>query len=376
MGSRGAPALAGALALTLAACGPRPAAVAPPASAPASTVAPARATGAPTVHEAHPGGDPTQLLFQMGPCHPDGIPLGAIPPAPRPAWCATLPRAASSARAGDNTWVDTFEGQTRTAAFPSGYAVFEAARDSAIYRTKHFIHAGHWMVDAVSKGPPPGEYFGDARDLIKGLTWGGGLVRPDQAFRAVEGRLIVEADVSAAMQAYRDGAWPEILITTAAKPTGIEVDPLHASGIFGGAPTIGCQLYPDRKPFCRVHGADGRHYRSGGLVAELSGAKPSGAARQFGGDPNAPELAAAWRVCEPTDPDAKCRDRFRLEVSSDTVRLLVNGTLYMEHAGLPAGKRLPDELFSSDVYVYFASWIYLPDPEIARMHWGRIAVNP
>lgn len=371
-----ATALAVAIALVVAACAGGEPVVSPsePARPAPAGVAAAGSAAPPVEYATQPSGDITQLLFSMGPCHPDGVPLGAVPPAPRPAWCATLPRAATSATQGENSWVDTFAGQ-KTGAFPPGYVVYEAARDSAIYRTKHFIHNGHWMVDAVSRGIPPDQYFGDARDLIKGLTWGGGLVRPEPAFRAVDGLLVVEADVSASMQAYRDGAWPEIVITTAPGPTGIEVDPLNAVGMFGGTATVGCQLYADRKPFCRVHGPGGKHYRNGGLIAELS-AKPSGAQRQFGGDPSTPGLAAAWRTCGPTDPDTKCRDRFRLEVSADTVRLLVNGTLYMEHAGLPAAKRLPAELFTQDVYVYFASWIYLPDPEIARLHWGRIAVNP
>jgi len=26
--------------------------------------------------------------------------------------------------------------------------------------------------------------------------------------------------------------------------------------------------------------------------------------------------------------------------------------------------------------VYFASWAYLVEPTVARVHWGRIAINP
>lgn len=351
---------------------PAPTAPARPLSPPAVSTAPADAG-----HVGHPD-DPGQLLFSMGPCTPDGVPLGAVPPAPRPAWCATLPPGTPSARSSENGWVDAFEGQNATTGLPSTYRVFEAARAAAstVWRTKHFIHNGHWMVDAASKGTPPDQYFGDARDLIQGLSWGGGFMRPDRSFTAVNGTLVVEADVSASMAAYRDGAWPEIVITTAAAPTGVEVDPLHASGLFGGAATVGCQLYPDRKPVCLIHGANGVHYHQGGLRAELSASRDAGAERQTGGAPTAPELAAAWRTCARDVADATCRDRFRLEVSRDSVRLFVNGTLYMEHAGLPESALPPRQLLADEVYVYFASWIYFPEAELARMHWGRIAVNP
>lgn len=29
-----------------------------------------------------------------------------------------------------------------------------------------------------------------------------------------------------------------------------------------------------------------------------------------------------------------------------------------------------------DVYVYFASWVYLGRATTERFHWGRIAINP
>lgn len=81
-------------------------------------------------------------------------------------------------------------------------------------------------------------------------------------------------------------------------------------------------------------------------------------------------------MCAPSDPDTNCRDRFRVEIARDAVRLFVNGTLYMAHAGLPAAKQLPHELLEGDLYVYFASWVYLGKAETERFHWGRIAINP
>jgi hypothetical protein len=301
-------------------------------------------------------------------------PLGAIPPGP-PVWCLPLAPGRSTARSGANSWTDLFDSGLDHAALPPVYRVFEAARRSQIRVTKHFAHNGHWMVDVSGTGFPPGEYAEDLRDLEAALNWGGGLMRPDRTFRFVRDRLVVEFDVAAGMQAYNEG-WPEIVVTTAAAPTGIEVDQLHAIGLFGGAASVGCRLYTDRTSKCSAYDATGRHFRDGGRIFELSADRDEGARVAFGGAPTTASLSSAWHECAPTDPDTKCRDRFRLEIERDAIRLSVNGTVYMEHAGLPAGKVLPRALLDGDVYVYFASWAYLAQPAVERFHWGRIAVNP
>ena len=60
----------------------------------------------------------------------------------------------------------------------------------------------------------------------------------------------------------------------------------------------------------------------------------------------------------------------------DSITIAVNGVPYMSHRGLPTGSQLPATLLSSPVYIYFASWAYLTDELVARVHWGRIAINP
>jgi len=344
--------------------------------APAVGSPPARA--APVVAAAHDhagssGGDADPVM-SMGVCRPSEPPRGAVPPAP-PAWCTTLAPAVATEEDGADRWVDGFRNGLQMGAFPPGYQVFEAARPSVVFRTKHFVHNEHWMVDVAGRGDPPTEYEGDPRDLATGSHYGGGMVRPDRTFRFVDGRLVVEFDVAAGMLAYHDG-WPELVVTTAAAPTGRETDPLHAIGIFGGSPSVGCRLYTDRTANCSAFDATGRTIADGGRIFELSAQDSGGAAITFGGAPKNAALAAAWRLCAPDDPDTQCRDRFRIELSADTIRVYANDVLYMEHQGLPLGHRIPDALLQGEVYVYFASWVYLGEATTLRFHWGRIAINP
>lgn len=304
----------------------------------------------------------------MGPCEPSMPPLGAVPAGP-PAWCLPLGAGVSTARSGANSWVDLFDSGLDHAAFPSTYTVFEAARPSStVGLTKHFLHNGHWMVDVAGTGAPPDEYEGDRRDAVVATHWGGGLVRPDRTFRFADGKLTVEFDVAAGMLAYHDG-WPEIVVTTASHPTGIDLEPTHAIGIFGDAPSVGMRLYTDRTALSSAYDASGR-------IFELSSALSEGAAKSFGGSPSTPALAAAWHLCAPDDADTVCRDRFRAEFTTDSVKLWANGVLYFEESGLPASKQLPAALTTGDVYVYFASWAYLGRAATERFHWGRIAINP
>jgi hypothetical protein len=290
------------------------------------------------------------------------------------AWCLPLMTGRNTAVTGTNSWVDSFESGLSHAQMSDGYRVFEQARDSRIFRTKHFAHNGHWMVDVAGSGNPIGEYAEDLRDLLPAVNWGGALMRPDRTFRFSEGRFVVEFDVAAGMLAYREG-WPEVVLSTAAAPTGIEVDQLHAIGLFGGAASAGCRLYTDRTSNCSAYDATGRHYGDGGRLFELSAERDEQAKFAFGGAPTQSSLAAAWRQCAPTDPDTKCRDRFKVELTRDSVRLSVNGTVYMEHSGLPPERQLPNELLQADLYVYFASWAYLSEPAVQRFHWGRLAIN-
>ncbi|MEK6226867.1 MAG: hypothetical protein AABM40_11330 [Chloroflexota bacterium] len=296
-------------------------------------------------------------------------PLGALPPE-LPVWCSTLSEGVDTAVKGSNTWVDQFGSPEQHARLAPSYKVFEAPRadHSSVFRTQHFAHNGHWMVDVAGYGQPNGVYEGSAEDFFVGPNNGGGLMRPDAGFRFENGAVVIEFDVAAGMVAYGDRAWPEIVVTTASAPSPHETNGWYAAGLFGGDATIGCSFPSDRLSECRIYDRDK-------ITANLSEHFKSGATTTFGGAPVG-SLATAWRQCSAADLDDGCRDRFRLVLERDAVTIFVNGVRYMEHRGLPESARLPDELLSSTVYVYFASWGYLVDPTVARLHWGRIAINP
>jgi hypothetical protein len=296
-------------------------------------------------------------------------PLGALPPA-LPAWCSTLGQGIDTAIKGPNTWVDKFGSPEQNARLAASYKIFEAPRadHSSVFRTQHFAHNGHWMVDVAGYGQPSGVYEGSAEDFFVGPNNGGGLMRPDAGFRFEKGALVIEFDVSAGMSVYGDRAWPEVVVTTASAPSPHETNGWYAAGLFGGDATVGCSFPSDRLSECRIYDREK-------ITANLSEHLTAGATTTFGGTPTG-ALATAWRRCGAIDPDEGCRDRFRLVLERDAITIFVNGVRYMEHRGLPAARQIPDELLDSTVYVYFASWGYLVEPTVVRFHWGRIAINP
>ena len=303
-------------------------------------------------------------------CADSAAPLGALPPA-IPAWCLKLATGVDSAIRGANSWTDGFGSGAVNARISPSYRVFELGRSraSSVFKTQHFAHNGHWMVDVAGHGTPLGIYPDSVDDFAIGPNNGGAFMRPDAAFRFEDGRLVIEVDVAAGMDSYGDHAWPEIVVTTAAAPTPYETNGWYAAGVFGGYPVVACGLPADRLSECRIYDRDT-------ITAHLNSRSAAGAALSKGGAPTTPARDAAWRTCTASQADELCRDRFRLVLEKDAVTLSVNGVPYMEHRGLPEVARVPDELIRSGVYVYFASWTYLGDPAVVRFHWGRIAINP
>jgi hypothetical protein len=86
-------------------------------------------------------------------------------------------------------------------------------------------------------------------------------MRPDIPFRFVNGKLVVEAEVSASIEEYGPVdsiAWPELVVSTSPQPTGHVVDDLYSYGQFGGFWTVGCRLQSSRWPICAMYDNTGR----------------------------------------------------------------------------------------------------------------------
>jgi hypothetical protein len=243
-----------------------------------------------------------------------------------------------------------------------GYRVFTDVEHSGPRTSRAFVNQNHWMVDTA------------------GGANGGVLVRPDRSFRFENGRLVVEADVAAAIPAYSDSASAEIDVSAAPEPTGRVVDQQYGYGLFGGRWTFGCRFQADRRITCSLFDASGSPGDPAvfgnelGRVWQMLPFQHVGQVN-VGGEPTG-DNAGDFRQCGTNVMDLFCRDRFRLELAKDSVKVFVNGRLYFEQSGIDPKYQLPDEFLGSDVYAYFTTWTNRPLAPAYRLHWDRLAVNP
>jgi hypothetical protein len=283
------------------------------------------------------------------------VPIGAIAPA-IPEWCKVpLATGATTFTQSGNSWLDDWNHNLTHADIGAGYRTFNVgATDSLFWR-----HNNHWMVDVQ-----PG-----------GAHSGGGLLRPDRSFAGASGKLVIEADVAAGIEAYNAGAWPELIVTTAPQPTGMRLDALYGYDMFDGHWTFGCRLNADRNTACSLlkDTQVGGETRSGRLW-EINWWTCRGTVCRANTSP--------MRTCAGTDPDINCRDRFRLELTPDSVAVYINGQEALYQSGLPAG--LSNLVGGQPIYAYFgsnfdypiASGLSAAGTQVVRFHWDHLAVNP
>jgi hypothetical protein len=302
-------------------------------------------------------------------CRPAVLPVGQADPSGEPeplwpTWCYRLAKMPITRISGSNTWLDEFNVGIDMGLLNDGdmdYRVFGDIDHSGQRQSLAFINQNHWMVDTA------------------GGNNGGLLVRPNRAFRFENGKLVVEADVAAAIPEYEDSASVEIDISTAPEPTGKVVDLQYGYGLFGGHWTFGCRFQADRQIICALFNAAGSPGEGSvfgnelGRVWQMLPFQHVGTVN-FGGEPLG-ERAQYFRQCASNEMDFFCRDRFRLELAKDSVKVFVNGKLYFEQSGFEPQHQLPDEFLNSDLYIYFTNWINRPLEVAYRFHWDRLAVN-
>lgn len=319
-------------------------------------------------------------------------------------WCYNQPPAIPpTAAIGSNDWVDDFDNNGQSILqfndHDMGYRVFDVFNGPTNgFARGYFVNVNHWMIDFADISP----------DHLSG----GVLVSPDKSFRFENGKLVVEADAAAGSDGM-GGAnlFYEIDLSPAAAPTGSTVDGLYGYGAFGYVGGMGCRLERNDQGgnfVCAMYDNSGRatdgrcvgpqvcsggeapgSFGQSGRRWETQGVGTARTASSVqGGYPEWPipgtnmRLSDVWRQCATNELDLHCRDRFRMEVTKDSIHLFVNGYQAMLIDGLFArnpdtglDNRIPDSWLTG-VRPYFTSWINGGQHYPTRWHWDRIAVNP
>ncbi len=284
------------------------------------------------------------------PCVP-GVPAGAIDGQPEFVGCQPLGPAIDTAVAGTNRWLDDFDhGQSFTDLRTPSYRMFD---DLGVEGTVHWGHADHWMVDVATSGGT-----------------GGAMLSPDATFTFENGMLVVEAD-AAARHPDNVNAWPEIVISTGSEPGERRRNGLYGYDHFKGHHTLGCRLQLDSAVICSLMDDSDGTQDEGGREWEMSWFQHVGTSVHGGA--SFVDGGRYFRTCAVGSGDAPCRDRFRLELTSTSLTVYVNGFKYFEQTGIP---ELPDEFVEGELHVYFASMMSRHPNDALRFHWDRLAVNP
>jgi hypothetical protein len=293
------------------------------------------------------------------------VPQGAIAPAVAEFCKGTLPAGVTTRVERANSWVDDFNHGQSHAGLPAEYSQGSLTDGvSAI----QFQHNEHWMVDLRGE---------DQEWPTAGMAW----MRPGRAFATEAGRLVVEFEVAGPIPGTRDSAligdsWPEVVVSTAPRPTHLRSNGTYLYEGYEGAWTFGCRLQQSKHPICSLYGPEPG---GAGSTARRWEINQNGldVRSEWGGDPSVAGLEKVWVGCDSeSDPDTVCRNQFRLELAADGVKLLVNGQTYYEaelqEASLGSLLTAPTGL-----HVYFGSVAYqLAGGAVVRFHWDRIAVNP
>lgn len=290
-------------------------------------------------------------------CWPSAQPAGALATQPPPVFCSIVNSGLDTSSQTTNGWLDEFNHNLSFANFANtNYVTYD---NLSIFKSINWRHSNHWMVDIAPESQINSQY---------NSVVGGSMIRPNRSFKFENGKLVVEADFAAGHQDYENlKGWGEIVVSTGSKPTQYRKDGLYAYDMFGpGTWTLGMRMQADRNSIASLIDPNDIRLWEMSFFQQVGTTNTGGGA--FGGGEK------YWRYCTSgTDPDEKCRDRFRLELTKTSVTLYVNGFLYFQQTGIPP---LPDQLTNGDIYVYFASMTARSNADTIRFHWDRLSVNP
>jgi hypothetical protein len=317
-----------------------------------------------------------------------------------PVWCYQQPAPEGvTFRSGRNDWIDTWDNDgpaiQRLNDGDFGYRVFDnfiARRDR--FQAGYFVNSDHWMIDLVDVSP----------DRLSG----GVLVSPDRQFFFENGKFVVEVDAAAGSDGMGgSNRFYEIDISPAAEPTGQTVDALYGYGAFGYVGAVGCRLerndrggnfvcamYDDSgratdsrcvnpSRGCRLPDVSGRKWETQGSGTRITAQSVEGGYPEYRIPGTSLRLSDVWRQCGSNEHDLHCRDRFRLELTRESLRIYVNGYQAMRIDGLYArnpetgwDNRVPESWMTSGVRAYFTSWVNGGQHNPMRWHWNEVRINP
>jgi len=314
-----------------------------------------------------------------------------------PIWCYVQPIAGpATAQRTSTSWVDDWNNtQPAIQTLRDGdyrYRVFPRLLGPAgSFKWGAFINADHWMIDLV--------------DVSTYRLSGGILVSPDQTFPFVGDKLVVEADAAPGAPGMGSADhFYELDVTGAAAPTPWVTDALYGYGQFGGIGAIGCRIEgglicamydssnrvtggecPNDGRVCTDNdGRPGRVWETQGVGTANTAASVQGGYLQWP-IPGVPGLTVqdVFRHCADNMHDLHCRDRWRMELTRDSIHIFANGYpvmlidgLFARNPATGADNRVPQAWIDQGARFYMTSWINGGQHTPLRWHWNQVAVNP
>jgi hypothetical protein len=145
-----------------------------------------------------------------------------------------------------------------------------------------------------------------------------------------------------------EGAWQELIVTTADRPTNPRRDRLYGMDEFANHSTFGCRFAADATVTCALYDASDGKRIGGGRIAQWSWFEPANATIVGG----RPDKLHQWPICSAQATFAACTARVEIELSSDSFRVLVNGAPYFEVTAIPMKSRIPARLLGNSAYTF------------------------
>jgi uncharacterized membrane protein len=144
------------------------------------------------------------------------------------------------------------------------------------------------------------------------------------------------------------GAWQELIVTTANRPTNPRRDRLFGMEEFANHSTFGCRFAADATVTCALYDASDGKQIGGGRIAQWSWFEAANATVVGG----RPDKLHQWPTCSAQERFAACTARVEIELSSDSFRVLLNGAPYFGVTAIPMKSRIPARLLGDSAYTF------------------------